>query len=110
MKKSILHIGGHADGEYRDIELVEMADGGWQLNPGYTLKELEHTDPPVFDRTGSMQTMETIVQVNETHYVREQICYGDDCIDVYIDYKLRASNPGALVKALLAGYRQPKGG
>jgi hypothetical protein len=109
MKRSILHVGGHADGEYRDIELVEMADGGWQLTPGYTLREMPTVNVEVADFSRMQDLMSTEFKIRETYYVRERICYGDECIDVYIDYKSRASNPGALVKALLAGYRQPKG-
>jgi hypothetical protein len=106
MKKSILHVGGHADGEWRDIELVEMADGSWQISPGYTIRELQKINLEVSDQQHVASLERKLL---ETHYVREQICYGDECTDVYIDYSLRTSDPGALVHALLAGYRQPKG-
>jgi hypothetical protein len=109
MKKSVLHVGGHADGEYRDIELTEMADGGWQLSPGYTLREVPKVSIAAFDPKRMDITTDSTIRIMETHYVRDSIHCGDLKIDVYIDYKLQVNTDAALINALINGYRKPKG-
>jgi hypothetical protein len=109
MKQSVLHVGGHADGEYRDVELVDMAVGGWQLSPGYTLKDYEPIDRDLLSVSKKVPTMEIVAKINETHYVRDRIHHGGTHTDFYIHYRLRAHDESALVKALVYGYRKPKG-
>lgn len=108
MKRLILHIGGHADGEYKEIELVESGYGGWVLPPGYTLRELApiSEEVPLFKNGG--YCVATDVDVFETFYVREEIRYGESQMDYYVDRKLMRGDPGGLIKALTKGYRKPK--
>ena len=109
MKQSILHVGGHADGEYRAVKLIEMADGGWQLDPGYTLREVPKISAKNWRVARAGDPMCECASITETHYVRDCIRCGDQQFDVYIDYRLRAHDEAALVKTLIAGYRKPKG-
>jgi len=106
MKRSILHIGGHADGEYRDVEFVEAADGSFHMRSGYTLRELKPIQEIPVGNIHDCVMAEAIAV--ETYYVRDQINFGRDHSDFYIDYSLRSDNPGAIVKALIRGYRKPK--